>query len=40
MPEAASEGQFEHEGLIKELLRERFQREVSQLQFHSITVHH
>jgi hypothetical protein len=40
MLEVANEGKFEHEGLIGELLRERFQREVSQLQFHSVTVYH
>jgi hypothetical protein len=40
MPEASSEEKFEHEGLIHDLLRERFQREVSQLQFHFTTTHH
>jgi hypothetical protein len=40
MLEGANEEKFEHGGLIRELLRERFQREVNRLQFGSITVHH
>lgn len=37
---ATNEEKLEHERLIRELLRERFQREVRQLQLHPITAQH
>lgn len=37
MLEATNEGKLQHEDIIRVLLRERFQREVSQLQLRSIT---